>query len=95
MYMLCKWAVSRLKMLVTGLSSWRSVFNTRPVHEELVVDIMQMGHVFLQVLLFSGVCIIPPMLHIHSLIHSSTSNAKQEVKQSNYRPGQVQRVPGG
>jgi len=68
--MLCKWAMPRLKMLVTGLSPWRSGFITRPVHVELVVDIMQLGHVFLQVHQFSAVHIIPPMLHIHSLIHS-------------------------
>jgi hypothetical protein len=46
-------------------------FNPRPVHVGFVVDKVAMGQVFLQVLRYSPVSIVPPLLHIPSL---STNN---------------------
>jgi len=43
-------------------------FNPRPVQKRLVVDTVVVRQVFLQVLQFSLVSIMPPMLHTHSFI---------------------------
>lgn len=42
-------AVSRLRQLFTGLSSWRPRFDPRSVHMQLVVDEVAVGHAFHQV----------------------------------------------
>jgi hypothetical protein len=43
-------------------------FRSRAVNVEFVVEKLASGHVFLRVLRFSSVNIIPPLLHIHSCI---------------------------
>jgi len=43
-------------------------FNPRPVHVGFVVDRVAMRQVFLQVLRFPTIIIIPPVLHIHLFI---------------------------
>jgi hypothetical protein len=55
-------AVLWLRRLVTGLSSRRSGFMPGSVHVEFVVDKVALGQVFLRVLLFSPVNIVPPWL---------------------------------
>jgi hypothetical protein len=40
------------------------------IHMTFVVDKVALGQVFLQVLRFSPVSIIPPMLHTHLLLHA-------------------------
>jgi len=40
-------------------------FKPMPAHVGLLVDKLAPGHGYLQVLKFSFVCIIPPMLHTH------------------------------
>ena len=54
-----------LRRLVAGFSPRRPVFNPRPVDVRFVMDKMTMGQVLLQVLRFSPVSIIPPILHTH------------------------------
>ena len=50
-------------LLVTGLSLQRHQFNPRPMHLGFVADKVALGQVFLQVLGFSLVSIIPLMFH--------------------------------
>jgi len=50
-------------MIVTGLSSRRLEFDSRSVHVRFVANKVALGQVFLGVLLFSPVSIMPPMLH--------------------------------
>jgi hypothetical protein len=52
-----------LRRLVAGFSPCRPVFDPRPINVRFVVDKITMGQVFLQVLRFSPVSIIPPTLH--------------------------------
>jgi hypothetical protein len=54
--------VMALRQLATSLLPWRPGFDSRPIHMELVVDKAAAGQVFLQVLLFSLISVIPPML---------------------------------
>jgi hypothetical protein len=61
-------AVPQLRRLVVGFSQRRPKFAPRSVHVGSVVDIVVLGQVFLRVLRFSSVHIIPPLLHIHSYI---------------------------
>ena len=58
--------VSRFRWIAAGwpLIPRRSWFNTCPVNVELLVGKVALGLVFLQVLWFSFVSIIPPMLHV-------------------------------
>jgi hypothetical protein len=42
---------------------------TISVHVGFMVDNVALGQVFLSVLLFSSVSVIPPMLHTHSFIY--------------------------
>jgi len=60
-----------LRQLVANLSLQMPRFKPTPVHVGLLVDKVALGHVYLQVLKFSFVHIIPPMLHTHSLTHLS------------------------
>jgi hypothetical protein len=53
---------------LTGFSPRRSGFAPRAVHVEFVVDKVVLGQVFMQVLQFSLVNIIPPMLHVSCII---------------------------
>jgi hypothetical protein len=55
--------------LVSGLSSRRPVFDPRLVHVRFVTYKVALGQLFLPVLQFSPVSIIPPMLHTHSFIY--------------------------
>jgi len=52
-------------MLGAHLSLQRHGFDSRPVHMGFVVELMAMGEVFLQILWFSPVSNIPPLLNIH------------------------------
>ena len=73
----CKWeqnftvteVVSWFRQLVAGLWLRRTVLDPRPVHERSVVDKVAVGQVYLRVLRFSPVSIIPPMLHTHLHLH--------------------------
>jgi hypothetical protein len=51
------------RRLAAGLPPWRPGFNHRSVHVGFVVDKVTLGQVFLQVLRFSPVNFIPPVLH--------------------------------
>ena len=44
-------------------------FNARPFHMALIVDQVALTYIFLQVLQFFLVIIIPPIPHTHSFIH--------------------------
>jgi hypothetical protein len=55
-------AVSWLSRLVAGLSSRRPGFAHGSSHEGFVVDKVALGQVFLRILQFSPVSIIPPSL---------------------------------
>jgi hypothetical protein len=44
-------------------------FNARPFHVALIVDQVALTYIFLQVLHFFLVIIIPPIHHTHSFIH--------------------------
>jgi hypothetical protein len=57
-------AVPFHKRLVTGLSPWYAGFAPGSVHVGFVVDKVALGQVFLQVLRFSSVSIIPPPFSI-------------------------------
>jgi hypothetical protein len=58
-------AVPWLKRLVAGLSPRRPGFAPGSIHVGFMVDSVALGQVFLRVLRFSPVNIIPPLLHIH------------------------------
>jgi hypothetical protein len=57
-------AVSELRRLVDGLSSPRPGFAPGSVHVGYVVDKVALGQVFVRVLRFFPVSIIPPWIHI-------------------------------
>jgi hypothetical protein len=68
-------AVPLLRRLVAGLSPRKPRFDPGSVHVEFVVDKVALGQVFPQVLQFSPVNVIPPLLrytekdnHIHDRI---------------------------
>jgi hypothetical protein len=61
-YISVKGYVMALRQLVTSLSLWRPRVDHKPIHMGLVVDKVAVGQVFLQVLQFSLISIIPPML---------------------------------
>jgi hypothetical protein len=56
------WAVPWLRSLVTSLSPQRAGFAPGSIHVGFVVDKVALGQVFLRVLRFSLVSIIPPSL---------------------------------
>jgi hypothetical protein len=56
-------AVPWLRRLVAGLSPRRPGFDPGSVHVGFVVDKVALGQVFLQVLRFSPINFIPPVLH--------------------------------
>jgi len=58
----CFQTVPRLRQSVAGLS-WRSGFDS--VRMTLVVDTVSLGRVFLPVLWYYPISVIPPMLHTH------------------------------
>jgi hypothetical protein len=69
-------SVTWLKRLVVGLSPQWPEFAPGSIHEGFVVDKVALGQVFLRVLQFYPVSIIPPLLHInlsppHDLCDSS------------------------
>lgn len=53
------------------------MFDPRPVHMRFVVDIVARGQIFLPVLLFSPVGVLPPMLHNYHL-HVSLARRTNE-----------------
>jgi hypothetical protein len=61
-------AVPWFRQLVAGLSLIRASFNLRHVCVEFVVDKVALGHVFLRVIQFSPVRIVPPILHTRSFL---------------------------
>jgi hypothetical protein len=60
--------MSKLRQLVATFSPWRPGFMPRLVHTGFVVDKVALGQVFVRVLWFFHVSIIPLMFHIHSCI---------------------------
>jgi hypothetical protein len=60
--------------LVVGFSLRRPGFAPKAVHVEFVVDRVALGQVFLRVLQFLLVSVIPPLLHIHSCIVCGIDN---------------------
>ena len=58
-----------LRLLVTSQSMRRTELETGSVHAQFVVHRATMGKLFLPVLQFSPVSIIPPLLHTHSSIY--------------------------
>lgn len=58
----------------------RPGFDLRPVHVTFMLGQVALGQVFLRVLQFSSVSIIPPILHTH--LHFSTTKAKWRSLQS-------------
>jgi hypothetical protein len=68
---------ARLRRLVAGLFPRRLGFDVRSVDVVFTVDKVALGQVFLLILLFSSIIIIPPMVPIHSLIchrrHTNTA----------------------
>lgn len=58
--------MTRFRRLVAVFSLLRPVFDLMPVHMRFVADIIALGQLSVQVLLFSNVCIIPPLLHMRS-----------------------------
>jgi hypothetical protein len=52
--------------LVPSLSPWKFMFNLRPVHMGFMVDNIAIKQVFLSVLVFFHVTIIPLLLDTHS-----------------------------
>jgi len=64
--MSCLQAVPSLKQSVAGFS-WQSGFD--PVRMTLGVDTVSLGRVFLPVLWYYAVIVIPPMLHTHLHLH--------------------------
>jgi hypothetical protein len=56
---------TELKQLVVVFSLWRPEFVPRTVHMGFVIDKVAPGQVFLRVLWFSAVIIIPAVLYIH------------------------------
>jgi hypothetical protein len=63
--MSCWKAVLLLRQLVHDVSRQRFGFDPRSVYVGFMVDNMAIGQVFLPVLQFSPVSIIPPMFHTH------------------------------
>jgi hypothetical protein len=55
-----------LRQLVTGMTLRRTEMDTGSLHARFVAHKVTLAHVFLPVLQFSPVTIIPPPLHIHS-----------------------------
>jgi hypothetical protein len=53
------------------MSNYFLISDTRPVNVALLVDKVALGQVFLQVLQFSPVSVVPPMLHTHSFTNLS------------------------
>jgi hypothetical protein len=54
-----------LRRLVGGLSPRRPGFDPRPVRGRFVVDRLSLGQVFLRIIRFLRVSIIPSMFHTH------------------------------
>jgi len=65
-------AVPELRQLVAGLSPRRRRFDPRSFGMKFEVDKVTLGKVFLQVLHFPPVSMIPPVIHTHLLIHVLT-----------------------
>jgi hypothetical protein len=62
---------------VASLSSWKAGFSSSPINVGFLVAKVALEELFLKVLPFSPIRIIPPMHHFHSFIHSSNTNAIQ------------------
>jgi hypothetical protein len=62
-------AVERLRHLLAGLSRRGPEFDLPSIHVRFLVDNVVVGQVFLRILRFSLVDIIPPMLHTHLNLH--------------------------
>jgi hypothetical protein len=66
--MVTKMSVPWLVLLLTSLLIWRPRFCHQSVCVGFLVGNVALGQVFLLVLQFSPVTIIPPVLHSHSFI---------------------------
>jgi len=58
--------ISAVSHCLPNTEAW---FNPRPVHVGFVVDRVAMRQVYLQVLQFPTIIIIPPVLHVHLFIY--------------------------
>jgi len=67
-----------LMCLVADLSPWMLRFDTGQVYMVFVVDKLALGQVFLQVLRFSPISIIPLTLHNH--LHLNTKETNKQAK---------------
>ena len=54
-----------LRWLIAEHTHQRPMYNVRPVHVGFLVGRVALGQVFVEVLWFSPVSVIPPMLHTH------------------------------
>ena len=74
-----------LRRIFSGLSPLRLGFVPRSFHVRFVVNKVSLGQVSLQVLQFSSVIIIPPMLHIHLYLSNRRTSGRilGTFKQSN------------
>jgi hypothetical protein len=61
-----------------GLSPQRPEFDPRSVHVKSVVQKVTLVHICIQVLLFSPVTTIPPMLHIHFHLRAALTTRANE-----------------
>jgi len=59
--------ISAVSHCLLNTEAW---FNPRPVHVGFVVDRVALRQVFLQVLRFPTIIVIPPVLHIHLFIYN-------------------------
>jgi hypothetical protein len=76
--------------LVAGFSQRRSGFAHRAVHVGFVVDKITLTQVFLRVLQFSPVSIIPLLLHIHACIIWGIDNGP--VSGCSFTPSQQYKI---
>jgi len=66
--MVSKRSVPFRMMLLTSLSPWRPTFNHSSVCMEFLLDRVAMQHIFLSVLQFLRVTVIPPVLHSYAFV---------------------------
>ena len=65
-----------LRSSVASLAPPRTGFETRSAHVRFVLDKVALGQVFLPVLRFTPVSIIPSLLHSHLHLHVSAAKRK-------------------
>jgi hypothetical protein len=78
-----------LRRLVADGSTRRPGFDLRPVSVKFMADRVALGHVFLRILRFSRLSVIPPMHHTHL----SITDALQSEKWTNYLSNSMEQRP--